>query len=122
MQTRLILICVLLLAAAGARAADAPLPPEEAAGHMKLPPGFQARLFAGEPDVVQPIAFTFDDRGRLWVAECMSYPEWQKDPSQPGTDRIVIFEDDGTGRFAKRKVFLDHIVNLSGLEIGFGGV
>ena len=36
---------------------------------MTVPPGFQVILFAGEPDVVQPIAMAIDDRGRLWVAE-----------------------------------------------------
>src|SRR4051794_32325275 len=56
----------------------APLPAAEAAKHMTLPDGFTATLFAAEPDVVQPIAMTFDDRGRLWVAECLSYPEWNK--------------------------------------------
>lgn len=103
-------------------AVDAPLPPADAPAHMTLPPGFKATLCAGEPDVVQPIAFAFDDRGRIWVAECLSYPNWQTDLSKSGTDRILIFEDDGTGRFAKRKVFLDHIVNLTGLELGHGGV
>src|SRR5947209_5286352 len=58
-------------------AQDAPLPVAEAAARMTLPKGFTATLFAGEPDVVQPIAFTFDDRGRLWVVECLSYPDWQ---------------------------------------------
>src|ERR1700733_8500822 len=57
-----------------------PVPPGEAAGKMTLPEGFNATLFCGEPDVVQPIAFTFDDRGRVWVAECLSYPNWQADP------------------------------------------
>ena len=28
---------------------------------------------AGEPDVQQPIAFDFDDEGRIWVAENYSY-------------------------------------------------
>ena len=44
--------------------------------------------FAGEPDVYQPIAFTIDERGRLWVVENYSYPDW----SPYGRDRIVIFE------------------------------
>jgi putative membrane-bound dehydrogenase-like protein len=89
---------------------------------MTLPPGFQATLFAGEPDVVQPIAFAFDDRGRLWVAECYSYPKWHKDGSA-GRDRILIFEDrDGDGRFDSRKVFFDRGTNVSGLQLGFGGV
>lgn len=50
------------------------LGPEEAARAMTVPPGFKVSLFAGEPDVVQPIAMAIDDRGRLWVAEAYSYP------------------------------------------------
>src|SRR5262245_15166508 len=57
---------------------DKPLPPAQAAGNMTLPEGFHATLFAVEPDVVQPIAMTTDDRGRLWVVECLSYPTWAK--------------------------------------------
>jgi putative membrane-bound dehydrogenase-like protein len=101
--------------------ADRPLPPKDAAKAITLPPGFKATLFAGEPDVVQPIAFTFDDRGRLWVVECLSYPKWRTDGK--GNDRVVILEDtDGDGTFDKRTVFLDNGSNLSGIEIGFGGV
>ena len=123
MRIALLSPIVLLLAVIPAFAAgEAPLPPGEAAAHMTLPPGFSATLFAGEPDVVQPICMTFDDRGRLWVAECITYPNWQQNPADEGKDRILIFEDDGTGKFAKRKVFLDHIHNLTSIEIGFGGV
>jgi putative membrane-bound dehydrogenase-like protein len=100
---------------------DRPLPPAAAAKAMSLPPGFAATLFAGEPDLVQPIAFTFDDRGRLWVVECLSYPQWTSDGT--GHDRVVIFEDtDGDGHFGKKTVFFDKGVNLSGIEVGFGGV
>jgi putative membrane-bound dehydrogenase-like protein len=110
---------------APATAPAAPLPPEQAAATMKLPPGFRATLFAGEPDVVQPIAFAIDDRGRLWVAECMTYPKWLPADTRPEDrrDRVVILEDaDGDGRFDKRTVFADHLMNLSGIELGFGGV
>lgn len=97
------------------------LPAEEAAAAMTLPPGFKATLFAAEPDVVQPIAMTIDDRGRLWVAEGLSYP--QKRPADQANDRILIFEDtDGDGQFDARKVFLDKLNLVSGLEVGFGGV
>ena len=50
------------------------LPPEKAAAAMTVPEGFKVTLFAGEPDVHQPIAFCIDDRGRLWVAEAYAYP------------------------------------------------
>ena len=98
---------------------DVPLAADVAASRIKVPAGFKVRLFAGEPDVAQPIAMALDDRGRLWVGEFYSYPKWQS----KGTDRIVILEDtDGDGRFDRRKVFWDKGNYLSGLEIGFGGV
>ena len=97
------------------------LPPEKAAEAMTLPPGFKVTLFAGEPDVVQPIAFAIDDRGRLWVAEAYSYPV--KVPQSEARDRILIFEDrDNDGRFDSKKVFADKLNLVSGLEIGFGGI
>jgi putative membrane-bound dehydrogenase-like protein len=100
---------------------DGPLPPKIAAERFTLPPGFSATLFAGEPDVTQPIAFTIDPRGRLWVVECLSYPEWSYDGT--GHDRVLILEDrDGDGAFDERTVFWDRGSNLSGIELGFGGV
>lgn len=63
---------------------------EEAAREMILPPGFKATLFAGEPDVQQPIAFAIDDRGRLWVAESYTYPNRVgKPPAQTSPIRPI---------------------------------
>ena len=112
----------LVLVAAPVFAQEGPLPARVAAEKMTLPEGFKATLFAGEPDVVQPIAFCFDDRGRLWVAECLSYPNWEADPKK-GRDRVVIFEDtDGDGVHDKRTVFAKNLQNLSGINYGFGGI
>jgi len=119
MLHRLCFVMALLVASQVVFAQDKPVPPNEAAAKFKLPPGFKATLFAGEPDVVQPIAFTFDDRGRLWVVECHTYPEWNGDRH----DRVLILEDtDGDGRRDKRTVFLDNGKNLTGIEYGFGGI
>ncbi|MFM1768083.1 MAG: hypothetical protein RJA22_612 [Verrucomicrobiota bacterium] len=94
---------------------------EQAAREMMLPAGFRATLFAAEPDVVQPIAFCIDERGRLWVVEGMDYPK--RRPEGQGRDRILVLEDtDGDGRFDKRAVFLDRQNLISGIEVGFGGV
>jgi putative membrane-bound dehydrogenase-like protein len=99
--------------------AQDPRSPEETVKALRLPEGFHATLFAGEPDLVQPIGFCFDDRGRLWVAENTSYPKWKPE----GHDRILIYEDtDGDGRFDKKTVFYDGLNYLTGLEVGFGGV
>ena len=94
---------------------------EAAARAMTVPNGFSVKLAASEPDVVQPIAFTLDDRGRLWVAEAHTYP--LRAPDGQGKDRILIFEDtDGDGTLDSRKVFIEDLNLVSGIEVGFGGV
>ena len=55
------------------------IPPEKAVKMIRLPEGFSASLFAAEPEVRQPIAITTDARGRIWVAECVTYAELQRD-------------------------------------------
>ena len=97
-----------------------PLAPLEAARTMQVPAGFNVTLFAGEPDVQQPIGMCTDDRGRLWVAENYSYP---KHTDKASSDRIIILEDsDHDGRFDKRTVFYDKLNYVTGIEVGFGGV
>jgi putative membrane-bound dehydrogenase-like protein len=93
-----------------------PLPADKAAKDMVLPDGFRASVFAAEPDVVQPISFTIDARGRLWVAEALNYGTWQP----TGKDRIVILENKN-GKVS-RKVFYEGFNYITGLEVGFGGV
>jgi putative membrane-bound dehydrogenase-like protein len=111
------------VSAAGSKALvpndQAPLPPIEEAKQMKVPAGFNVSLFAGEPDVAQPIAFTTDDRGRLWVGECYSYPVWKPQ----GNDRVLCFDDPhDTDHFETRKIVWDKGNYLTGVEIGFGGM
>jgi putative membrane-bound dehydrogenase-like protein len=102
---------------------DLPIPTAEAARHVTLPPGFKASLFAGEPDIRQPVAMAFDDRGRLWVAECYTYADLKTNYDMNLRDRIVIFEDSkGTGHFDKRTVFWDQGKRLTSIAVGFGGV
>lgn len=93
----------------------------EAAKVMDAPEGFSVTLAAAEPDIVRPIAFTQDDRGRLWVVEAHTYPV--RAPEGQGKDRILIFEDtDGNGTLDSRKVFMEGLNMVSGIEIGFGGL
>jgi putative membrane-bound dehydrogenase-like protein len=95
--------------------------PAEAMKTMSLPKGFQVSLVAAEPKVVQPIAMCFDERGRLWVVEGMSYPK--KRPDGSGPDRILILEDvQKDGSYAKVTVFKDGLNLVSGIEVGHGGV
>ena len=98
-------------------------PPEKTIGMMHLPPGFMATLFAAEPDVQQPIAMTWDEKGRLWVAENYTYSDGKERFDMKLKDRILIFEDtDNDGHFDKRTVFFDDLQMLTSIERGFGGV
>ncbi len=100
-------------------AAEPSLSPAETVAKFKLPPGFKAQVVTAEPDLVQPIAMTQDDRGRLWVLTNTNYP---KCPGEP-KDSILIFEDaDGDGRAEKRTVFYDKLTFSSGIAVGHGGV
>ncbi|HTD68171.1 MAG TPA: hypothetical protein VK846_16725, partial [Candidatus Limnocylindria bacterium] len=54
---------------------------------MYVPDGFKVEVIAAEPDVRQPIAFAWDERGRIWVAEAFSYPT--KRQTGEGLDRII---------------------------------
>jgi putative membrane-bound dehydrogenase-like protein len=94
---------------------------KKAAEVMTLPADFKISLAASEPDVVRPISFTLDARGRLWVIEAHTYPVPAKEGK--GKDRILIFEDtNGNGVLDKRKVFIEGLNMASGIEIGLGGV
>ncbi|QOV92458.1 DUF1080 domain-containing protein [Humisphaera borealis] len=97
------------------------LSPEDAVKAMTLPPGFKAQVFTAEPDLINPIAFTIDARGRIWVVQSFTYPI--RAPEGEGKDSILIFEDtDGDGKADKRTVFAEKLNLVSGIEVGFGGV
>jgi putative membrane-bound dehydrogenase-like protein len=130
-------------------AADAPpsdlvpfagLSPQDACDKATLPPGFKMHVFAAEPDVIQPIAFCLDHRGRVWVAEGITYPKRKGTPPMPanpsekptpeqlkdifgGADRILVLEDtNGDHTFDRKTVFMENLNLVSGLQVGFGGV
>ena len=98
-----------------------PPSPEEMVKLIEVPPGFNVTLFAGEPDVQQPICMDFDDKGRLWVAECYTYSGGPYETKL--RDRVIILEDtDGDGKHDSRKVFWDRGYMLTSLTWGFGGL
>ncbi len=94
---------------------------EEAAKAITAPPGFKITMAAAEPDVIRPISFTIDARGRLWVVEAHTYPV--PAPEGEGKDRILILEDtNGDGTLDSKKVFTEGLNLVSGIEVGMGGV
>src|SRR5271165_6627989 len=75
------------------------LTPAEAIKKMTVPPGFHVELVASEPDIVNPVAMTFDERGRIWITESVEYP---RHSAGPGKDRVKLLESTkGDGKFDK---------------------
>lgn len=100
-----------------------PMPAEEVARTMELPKGFKCVVFAAEPDVQQPIAMSWDTKGRLWVAENYTFAETPMRWDTKLRDRIIILEDkDGDGKHDGRKVFWEGGSYLTSVETGYGGV
>src|SRR5215218_8623811 len=80
-----------------------PYSPQQAIGKMTVPDGFTVELVASEPDIVNPIAMSFDDRGRIWITESIEYP---RKPAGIGRDRVKVLEDtDSDGRADKVTIF-----------------
>ncbi|HWA98172.1 MAG TPA: PVC-type heme-binding CxxCH protein, partial [Pirellulales bacterium] len=97
--------------------------PTDAAKGFSVPPGFKVSVFAAEPEVQNPIAMSWDPRGRLWIAENYTYAERPTKFDMGLYDRVVMFEDtDHDGRADQRTVFTDRVQMLTGLEVGHGGV
>ena len=86
-----------------------PFSPEDSMKFIQVPGEFRLELFASEPDIIKPIAFSFDERGRLWVIETLDYPN-EPLKGHPGDDKIKILEDtNGDGRADKVTVFADRL-------------
>jgi putative membrane-bound dehydrogenase-like protein len=93
---------------------------EEAQKKMTAPPGFSVELVASEPDIVNPVAMTFDEKGRIWITESLEYP---RRGAGPGKDRVKVLEDtDGDGKADKFTVFAEGLNIPSGIAVGNGGV
>jgi len=96
---------------------------EQALAKMTVPEGFEAKLAAVEPMITQPMAFCWDDRGRLWVAENRDYEARGTGFSADGNSRILILEDtNGDGKFDTRQVFLEGIPFPAAIAVGFDGL
>jgi putative membrane-bound dehydrogenase-like protein len=96
------------------------LSPAEAIKKMKVLEGFHVELVAAEPDLVNPVAMTFDERGRIWITESLEYP---RRSAGPGRDRIKVLESTkGDGKYDKITVFAEGLNIPSGIAVGHGGV
>ena len=99
-----------------------PLTVDQAMKFIQVPAEFSLDLFAAEPDIVKPITFAFDERGRMWVAETVDYPNVPL-AGNPGADRIRILEDtNGDGKADKFTVFAENLNIPTSIVFANGGL
>jgi len=95
------------------------LSPAEALRKMVVPEGFTVELVAAEPDIVNPVAMCFDEKGRVWITESLEYPRRE---AGPGRDRVKCLEIGPDGKAAKVITFAEGLNIPSGIAVGHGGV
>ncbi|MBX7210766.1 MAG: c-type cytochrome [Verrucomicrobiaceae bacterium] len=99
-----------------------PLSPEDSLKKLHIREGFKAELIACEPVVLDPVAFDWDERGRLWVVEMADYPLGMDGKGKPGS-RVVMLEDtDANGQYDKRTVIADGLNFATGILTWRDGV
>jgi hypothetical protein len=120
------------------------LSPAESLANMTTADDLAVELIASEPDVAQPTHISFDERGRMWVAQYRQYPypagvkmisrdkyyrsRFDRVPPAPphhdrGRDIITVHEDtDGDGIFDKTKVVLDGLNMANAVLRGHSGL
>lgn len=95
--------------------ASQPLSPEESAKKWHVREGYRIELVAAEPVVLDPVAFDWDDRGRLWMIEMADYPLGMDGNGKAG-GRVVMLEDiNADGRYDKRTVIVNDLSYPTGI-------
>lgn len=93
--------------------------PDDALATFELHPGFRLKLAAHEPDICDPIAMTFDERGRAYVLEMRGYSERRDE----ALGRVRLLTDvDGDGVFDHSVVFKDGLRWPTAITCYKGGV
>ena len=95
--------------------------PQEAIATWQVKPGFKLQLAAHEPQVRDPIAVSFDERGRMFVVEMIDYSEMRE--VTPHLGRVSMLEDqDGDGYFETSRVFAEDLPWPTGVICANGGI
>ena len=95
--------------------------PKDAIGTWQVKKGFKLQLAAHEPQVRDPIAICFDERGRMFVCEMHDYSEMRD--VTPHLGRISMLQDkDGDGYYETSQVFADDLPWPTGLIWANGGL
>jgi putative membrane-bound dehydrogenase-like protein len=99
------------------------LSPEESMKRIQLDGDYEVQLVAAEPLILDPVEATWDEKGRMFVADMRDYPLGPPNPGDPWLSRIQLLTDEnGDGRMDKAVTFADHMDNVQGLLPYDGGL
>ena len=117
------LLGLVLLAGCGPRdPEDRAMTPEDSLKAMKLSEDFHVELFAAEPEVMSPVEMAFDERGNVYVAEMLDYPN-DPPPGKPARSRIRLLRNpSGDGKTWRSTIFADNVLAVSGFMPWNGGL
>ena len=95
--------------------------PKDAIVTWKVKQGFRLKLAAHEPQVRDPIAASFDEKGRMFVVEMNDYSELRD--VTPHLGRVSMLEDrDGDGYYETSTIFADDLPWPTGIICANGGI
>lgn len=101
---------------------EQPVTPEHSLALIHVPRGFSVDLVASEPQVIDPVAFDWDEHGRMWVVEMSDYPLGMDGKGQPG-GRVRVLEDlDGNGTYETSHLFAEGLNFPTGILAWRDGV
>lgn len=99
-----------------------PVSPRDSLEHLVPHPDLKVELVASEPQVVDPVAIRFDERGRLWVVEMSDYPNGPEPGEKPKSRIRVLRDNDGDGFYETATTFADGLLFANGVQPWKGGV
>lgn len=89
---------------------------------FQLDPRLEIKLWAAEPDVVDPVSLCFEGNGRAYVAECRDYPFGVGPGGKVGSTIRLLVDTDGDGRADKSTVFAKDLGFATSVTPWRGGV
>ncbi len=87
-----------------------------------LHPALEISLFAAEPDVVDPVALTFDGAGRIYVVEMRDYPYGFGPERKPGGTVRLLEDTNHDGKVDRSTIFAEHLSFPTSICAWNGGV
>jgi putative membrane-bound dehydrogenase-like protein len=113
---------VRLLALLSILPVQAALSPEESLRQIVADPRLEVRLWAAEPQVLDPVAIAWDETGAAFVGECRDYPYGAGPDGTTGSAVRRLVDTDGDGKADRSTVFADGLSYVTSVAPWRGGV